>query len=84
MTPNKSFVDDIAGAVASRLSKVFRSGSQPIAPEYLTPAQTAQMTGFSQKALEAYRSHRTGPTFVKVGKSVRYRAATTVCPRGIP
>ena len=75
MNPNKSFADDIAGAVARRLSEVFRSGHQPIAPEYLTAAQAAQLTGFSTKALESFRSKRIGPPFLKVGKSVRYRSA---------
>jgi len=43
-------------------------------PEYLTPDQVAQMTGFSTKSLEAYRAKRQGPPFLKVGTSVRYRA----------
>ncbi|MFP4404537.1 helix-turn-helix transcriptional regulator [Rhodosalinus sp.] len=43
-------------------------------PEYLTPDQVAQMTGFSTRALEACRAKRQGPPFLKVGTSVRYRA----------
>ncbi|MFP4450519.1 MAG: helix-turn-helix transcriptional regulator [Rhodosalinus sp.] len=43
-------------------------------PEYLTPDQMAQMTGFSTRALEACRAKRQGPPFLKVGTSVRYRA----------
>lgn len=32
------------------------------------------MTGFSIKAIEAYRAKRQGPPCLKVGTSVRYRA----------
>ncbi|MGH6855175.1 MAG: helix-turn-helix transcriptional regulator [Aestuariivirga sp.] len=75
MTPINPYAEDIAGAVAMRLAEMFRSGEQPVTPEFLTAAQVSQMTGFSQKALETYRSKRIGPPFLKVGKSVRYRAA---------
>ena len=67
--------DDFAGAVVKRLAEMFRSGEQPVTPEYLTAAQVSQMTGFSQKALESYRSKRVGPLALKIGKNVRYRAA---------
>ncbi|MEM6825760.1 MAG: helix-turn-helix domain-containing protein [Pseudomonadota bacterium] len=43
-------------------------------PEYLTAEQVSQMTGFSPKALEAYRAKRQGPPFLKVGHNIRYRA----------
>ena len=71
----KSIAEGIAGAVADRVADLLRRNDKPINPEYLTANQVAQMTGFSQKALEAYRSQRVGPPFLKVGKNVRYRAA---------
>ncbi len=40
-----------------------------ISPEYLTPRQTAQLIGFSLRALEAMRARRIGPAFIKVGKA---------------
>ncbi len=73
MTANSIFADEIAGAVAARISHMIHSGNAPVAPEFLTAAQVAQLTGFSQKALESYRSQRIGPPFLKVGKNVRYR-----------
>jgi predicted DNA-binding transcriptional regulator AlpA len=73
MTANSTFADEIAGAVAARISNMIRSGNAPVAPEFLTAGQVAQLTGFSQKALESYRSQRIGPPFLEVGKNVRYR-----------
>ena len=43
--------------------------TEAVSPEYLTPQQTAQLIGFSLRALEAMRAKRTGPSFVKVGKA---------------
>lgn len=65
--------EDFAVAVIKRLAEMLRSGYQPVAPKFLTAAQVSQMTGFSLKALEAFRAKRVGPPFLKVGKSVRYR-----------
>jgi len=42
-------------------------------PEYLTTAQAAQMTGFTEKALGSLRNRREGPRYFKVGRLVRYR-----------
>ena len=70
----KSFTSEaMAEAVADRV--VEKLQNTPIAAEYLTSAQTARMTAFSDKALEAHRSRGTGPPYYKVGKSVRYRAS---------
>lgn len=43
--------------------------------EYLTADQVSHLTGFSAKALEAMRHARKGPSFLKIGKRVRYRAS---------
>jgi predicted DNA-binding transcriptional regulator AlpA len=64
----------IADAVAERILKGLPRGRVPITPEYLTAEQVAQLTGFSSKALEAFRSKRQGPLYLKVGHNVRYRA----------
>ena len=71
---DRQTIDAIAEAVAERLLRELPRGRLPMTPEYLTPDQVAQMTGFSTKSLEAYRAKRQGPTFLKVGTSVRYRA----------
>jgi len=42
-------------------------------PLYLTTAQVAQMTGFTEKALGSMRDRREGPQYFKVGRLVRYR-----------
>ena len=42
--------------------------------EYLTTAQAAQMTGFTEKALGSMRDRREGPQYFKVGRLVRYRS----------
>lgn len=62
-------------AVAAESMGSPRDRDLPIAPEYLTEAQVAQLTGFSPRALEAMRSRREGPAYLKIGRSVRYRAA---------
>lgn len=67
-------IDAIAEAVAERILSDLPRGRVPVTPEYLTASQVAQMTGFSTKALEAYRAKRIGPPFLKVGQSIRYRA----------
>ena len=43
-------------------------------PLYLTTAQVAQMTGFTEKALGSMRDRREGPQYFKVGRLVRYRS----------
>jgi predicted DNA-binding transcriptional regulator AlpA len=43
-----------------------------VEPEYLTPKQVAQLTGFSVKTLERYRHRGLGPPYVKVNRSIRY------------
>lgn len=54
-----------------------RQSPEAITPEYLTPHQTAQLTGFSLRALESMRAKRIGPVYAKVGKAkngpIRYR-----------
>ena len=67
-------IETIAEAVAERILRELPRGRVPVTPEYLTADQVSQMTGFSPKALENYRSKRSGPPFLKVGHSVRYRA----------
>jgi predicted DNA-binding transcriptional regulator AlpA len=67
-------INAIADAVAERILRDLPRGRVPITPEYLTAEQVAQMTGFSPKALEAYRAKRIGPNDLKVGHNVRYRA----------
>ena len=67
-------VDAIVDAVAERILRDLPRGRIPVTPEYLTADQVSQMTGFSPKALEAYRAKRQGPTFLKVGHNIRYRA----------
>lgn len=71
----KSSVDVIARAVGGSESRsaVHSLNTFPMTPEYLTAAQVAQLSGFSVKVLEAYRSNRKGPPFLKIGKNVRYR-----------
>lgn len=65
----------IGEQVAIRLVERLRQGEIPVAPEYLTAFQVAQMTGFSPKGLEGMRAKRIGPAYMKVGNSVRYRAS---------
>lgn len=67
-------ISAIADAVAERILRNLPRGRVPITPEYLTAEQVAQMTGFSPKVLEHYRSQRSGPPYLKIGHNVRYRA----------
>ena len=73
MSTDRALANEIAVVVAERVSRTLASSTTPVTPEYLTAAQVSQITGFSQKALEAFRSKRTGPPYLKIGKSVRYR-----------
>lgn len=65
----------IGDHVAIRLVERLRRGELPVAPEYLTAFQVAQLAGFTPKGLETMRAKRLGPPYMKVGNSVRYRAA---------
>jgi predicted DNA-binding transcriptional regulator AlpA len=67
--------EQIGKIVARELERVLRQHQGAVAPEYLTPQQAAQMTGFTARALEAMRSRREGPRYIKSGASIRYRAA---------
>lgn len=67
-------ISAIVDAVAERILRDLPRGRLSIAPEYLSPDQVAQMTGFSLKWLEARRAERNGPPYIKVGHNVRYRA----------
>lgn len=40
--------------------------------ERLTPQQTAELLGVTQKTLNNWRSERTGPTFYKYGRIITY------------
>jgi len=70
----RALAEAIGHSIAVKLLRQFRRGEVPVAPEYLTANQVAQMTGFSPKGLENMRARRVGPPFIKVGTSVRYRA----------
>lgn len=67
--------EQIGDQIAGRLIERLRQGELPVAPEYLTAFQVAQLTGFTPKGLENMRAKRIGPPYLKVGNSVRYRAA---------
>ncbi len=68
---------DVARRNGAPNSSSYDGASPTLAPEYLTPRQVSQLTGFSPRALEAMRSKRTGPAFSKLGTgkngAVRYR-----------
>ncbi len=42
-------------------------------PEYLTPAQLAELFQVPESTLQEWRYRGTGPKYAKVGKHVRYR-----------
>lgn len=48
------------------------SNETSITPEYLSPREASTLTGIPLKTLEAMRSKRIGPPYVKRGASVRY------------
>lgn len=80
MTSNSPSVRDFAEQVSTHIAAKLQSqlrADDNVTPEYLTPRQTAQLVGFSLRALEAMRARRIGPVYVKVGKAkngpIRYR-----------
>lgn len=71
----KQFAEQIGQTVVQDIVRQLRKGEVPVAPEYLTAHQAAELTGYTAKALERYRQQPgKGPRFYKVGSSVRYRA----------
>lgn len=71
----KMLAETVGRAVALELLDQLRRGDAPVACEYLTDRQVALMTGFTRRALEGMRSRGEGPPWLKVGSSIRYRAA---------
>lgn len=71
----RALAEEIGRAVAAQIADQWARAERPVPTEYLTVNQVTQMTGFSAKSLEALRSRREGPRFLKVGASVRYRVA---------
>lgn len=73
----QALAEQIGVQLAAQLHERLRSHEPIVPPEYLTPAQTAQLTGFSPRALEAMRARRAGPAFIKIGEgkngAIRYR-----------
>ena len=51
-----------------------KSDGSPMA-EFITTKQVSELTAFSPKTLEAWRSKRTGPPYSVIGHRVRYRLA---------
>jgi predicted DNA-binding transcriptional regulator AlpA len=48
--------------------------STPTLPRLLlTEAEAGKATGFTRRALQSWRLRGGGPTFVQIGRSVRYR-----------
>ena len=72
----RELAEEVGAHIATKLQAQLRS-NETLTPEYLTPSQTAQLTGFSLRALEAMRAKRSGPCYVKVGSAkngpIRYR-----------
>ncbi len=48
---------------------------QPATDEVLTPAEAALYLKVPPRTLDAWRSRRTGPSWYRVGRHVRYRRA---------
>ncbi len=71
----RALAEEIGRVIAAQIADQLQRGDRPVPTEYLTINQVTQMTGFSAKSLEALRSRREGPCFLKVGASVRYRSA---------
>lgn len=67
-------IESLSRHIAENVALQLRQ--QPL-PEYITTEQLAHLTGFSLRALEAMRSKRIGPPFIKIGNSknsaIRYR-----------
>ena len=67
--------NEYARLIASRVAELLRE--EPIiSPEFLSPKQAANFTGFTPKALERMRQRGEGPIYFKAGngRSIRYSA----------
>ncbi|HMR31850.1 MAG TPA: helix-turn-helix domain-containing protein [Geminicoccaceae bacterium] len=68
---------EIGQQMAASLYERMQSAEPVLAPEYLSPQQVSQLTGYATKTLEAMRARRIGPPFIKVGQAgpsaIRYR-----------
>jgi len=49
------------------------SGARNLAEELLLPSELARMIGKTERTLANWRCARTGPKYVKLGSTVRYR-----------
>ncbi|WP_022703897.1 hypothetical protein [Pseudorhodobacter ferrugineus] len=62
-------MEDIRDALARIEAQLAR---QQVVPEYLDTAGASVLTGIPVQGLEIMRTRRQGPTYCKVGRSVRY------------
>ena len=69
----KQLAEQIGTAMVEQLWERLRNGDLPVPPEYLSPKQVRELTGFSVKTLEAMRGARRGPKYFKPGGRVRYK-----------
>ena len=76
----KRLAEEIGAVVVEQLFARLRAGDLlPIAPEYLTARQVAQMTSISTKRLESWRSTRDGiPYFKPSNGRVLYKRADVI------
>ena len=59
--------------IIDRLDRIEAALNRPQVPlDYLDTEQAAQFLGMSSVTLEHWRNQAIGPTFIKIGKSVRY------------
>jgi len=50
-----------------------RDTSKTVGNDMLTTAEAAQLLGLAKSTLNKWRVYGTGPTFIKLGRAVRYR-----------
>lgn len=68
-------IRELSRSIAAQIIQQLPTPEAPAALEYLTSRQVAEMSGFTEKALESLRARREGAPFLKIGVCVRYRAS---------
>lgn len=75
-----AFVEKVAQKIAGRVAREVvdlltqRQRDIPVASEYITLRQAAQLAGYSLKGMERLHQSGKGPKVHRVGRSVRFRA----------
>ena len=65
--------EDHARLVAQRVTEIISQRPLPAQPEYVSPAQAANILDLPPRTLQNWRFRDDGPPFTRYGQTIRYK-----------